>query len=1020
MAGEVTGKSGGSPAGGKVGAVMVLGAGISGMQSSLDLAESGFKVYLIEKSPTIGGVMAQLDKTFPTNDCSMCIMAPKLVATGRHPNIRIISNSEVTTVTGKAGDFEVTIRRHARYVDPTKCKACGTCSQNCPVTANDEYNEALKPRKAIYVKYAQAIPLVYTIDRDNCIGCGTCEGVCPAGAIKYDDKETEEVFHVGSIILSPGFGKFDALQKPEYGYGLYKNVITSLELERMLSATGPSGGVAIRPSDGDIPARVAFLQCVGSRDELVGAPYCSSVCCMYSMKEAIIAKEHAEGMDTTIFFMDIRAYGKEFEKYYNRAKDEYHIKFTRARVASIDEDPETRNLIVNYVDGNKAKKAEFDLVVLAIGYRPPEDAKRIAASMGVNLNKYGFAATSTFSPLDTNVKGIFVGGTFAGPRDIPETVANASGAAAKASEVVATERGKLVEKKVFPVEKTVSKADEPRIGVFICHCGINIGATVNVPEVVEYAKTLPNVVFADRNLYTCSQDTQEKIHLMIKEHNLNRVIVASCTPRTHEPLFQNTCREAGLNPYLFEFANIREHCSWVHMHDKAGATRKAKDLVRMATAKSRLQEPLYRSFLTVNQKGLVIGGGLSGLTAALGLAEQGFQVFLVEKEPELGGMMRRIHFLADPEEDPQKYLKTLIQKVQSHKRIKIFLGAKLKSVEGSVGDFKTIVESGGKEETIDHGIVIIAIGAQEYRPTEYLYGKNPHVMTQLELEERISKNNVEGKTFVIIQCVGARNKDWPNCSRICCTEALKNTLKLKEKVQDADVFILHKDIRSYGYHEELYRDARGKGVHFIHYDEENMPQVTEEGGKLRVELMDDILEKRVVIRPDNLILSAATRPATDTKDIAMLFKVSTTEDGFFFEAHMKLRPVEFATEGIFLAGLAHGPKLVDEAISQANAAVSRAMTILSQEKIELEAIKSFVVDEKCDGCAFCISTCPFNAITLVEYMRGGDVKKTVEVNDALCKGCGCCMATCPKEGIFVRGFSLEQLKAMVHAALEVN
>ena len=1004
----------------KVGAVMIVGGGISGMQSALDLAESGFKVIIVEKSPTIGGVMAQLDKTFPTNDCSMCIMAPKLVATGRHPNIRIISNAEVTKVEGKAGDFEATVAKHARFVDPVKCSGCGICSQYCPVRVEDEYNEELKSRKAIYISYAQAIPLVYTIDRDACIGCGTCEGVCPAKAIKYDDKDTEEVVYIGSIILSPGFGKFDALQKPEYGYGTFKNVITSMELERMLSATGPSGGVVIRPSDGDIPARVAFLQCVGSRDELVGAPYCSSVCCMYSMKEAIIAKEHAEGMDTTIFYMDIRAYGKEFEKYYIRAKDEYHIKFVRSRVASIEEDPETRNLIINYVENNKVKKAEFDVVVLAIGFRPPHDAKRIAALMGVSLNEYGFAATSTFRPLETNVPGIFVGGAFAGPRDIPETVANASGAAAKASEVVASERGKLVEKKEYPAEKQVTKEDEARIGVFVCHCGINIGATVNVPEVVEYAKTLPNVVVADRNLYTCSQDTQEKITRMIKEHNLNRIVVASCTPRTHEPLFQNTCREGGLNPYLFEMANIREHCSWVHMHDKPAATRKAKDMVRMAVAKSRLLEPLNKSFLTVKQKGLVIGGGISGMTAALGLAEQGVPVYLVEKEHELGGIMRMIHYLPDSKEDPQAYLRKLIQKVTSHPKVKLFLDAKLKSVDGSVGDFKTVVESGGKEETIEHGTVIIAIGAVEYKPTEYFYGKNPHVLTQLELEDKLSKSGFEGKSFAIIQCIGARNKDWPNCSRICCTEALKNTLKLKEKVPDAEIFIIHRDIRSYGYHEELYREARGKGVHFIHYDDENMPQVSEDGGRLKVEVKDSMLDKKVVIRPDRLVLSAATRPAADTKEIAMLFKVPTTADGFFLEAHMKLRPVDFATEGIFLAGLAHGPKLVDEAISQANAAVSRAMTILSQERIELEAIKSFVVDEKCDGCAFCISTCPFNAITLVEYMRGGDIKKTVEVNDALCKGCGCCMATCPKEGIFVRGFSLEQLKAMVHAALEVN
>ncbi|MCK4756965.1 MAG: CoB--CoM heterodisulfide reductase iron-sulfur subunit A family protein, partial [Thermoplasmata archaeon] len=620
----------------KVGAVLVIGGGISGMQSSLDLADSGYKVYLLDKSPSIGGTMAQLDKTFPTNDCSMCIMAPKLVSTGRHHNIETITYSEVKEVTGEPGNFKVIITNHARRVDLEKCTGCGVCAEKCPVEAIDEYNEGLSARESIYVQYPQAVPLVFTIDKDKCIGCGNCERYCKALAVEYDQEDVERELSVGSIIVSPGFKTADPNQRPAYGYGRFPNVMTSTEFERLLSATGPYLGTVLRPSDGEMPQKVAFLQCVGSRDEKCGKEYCSSVCCMYAIKEALIAQEHTPGLKSSIFFMDIRAFGKEFDDYYIRARDEHGVSFKRSRIAKVEEDFDTNDLILSYIEDGHLKKERFDLVVLSLGLDPPGSAKELSEKLGIELNDYGFCETGDYTPLETSRPGIYVSGAFSGPKDIPMTVADASGAAAKASALISSARYNLVTDKEFPEEKNVAN-ETPRIGVFVCKCGINIAASVDVPHAVEYSSTLPYVVYAEWNLYTCSQDTQEIIKDRIKEYDLNRVIVASCTPRTHEPLFQNTIREAGLNPHLFEMANIRDQCSWVHMHEPKKATEKALDLIRMAVAKSRFIEPLLRQDIDVVNKGLVIGGGVAGMTAALELAEQGFETYLVEKNKELGG-----------------------------------------------------------------------------------------------------------------------------------------------------------------------------------------------------------------------------------------------------------------------------------------------------------------------------------------------------------------------------------------------
>lgn len=1477
----------------KTGAVLVIGGGIGGMQASLDLVNSGFKVYLLDKKPNIGGVMAQLDKTFPTNDCSMCIMAPKLVEVGRNPNIELITWAELEKLEGEAGNFTATIRKHPEYIDPYKCTGCGLCAQSCPVELIDEYNEGLTFNNAISILYPQGVPADYIINRETpqcqgtcpvntdvrqyvnliadgkfkdavetvreknpfpsvcgrichhpceemckrgyvdeplairplkrfvadlelskgievklpkkkkkdkvaiigsgpggltaandlakmgytvtvfeklpvkggmlracvpnyrlpkdvldkeieaiermgvkiktnveitniddlrkdgfsailisvglqkgkqlpipgadlkgvfigipflmalnrgekpkigkkvlvigggnvaidvarscvrlgakevraaclesreempaheweikealeegiklhcrmgpkkilskngkvsgiecievksvfdeqgrfsptfhkgseftldydcdtvviaigqdadlsliegnkknkttrgtlvvdpftlatgkegvfaagdivngpasaieaigtgheaaisidrflkgedlrekrtllirtkperyleeelarkelekkmrpgmpkislkerigsfkeielgyteemavseaqrclscrrCLGCGLCEEVCEAEAIRYDQVEDLIKVDVGAIILSPGFDEFNPKTISEYGYGRFDNVVTSIEFERILSASGPYSGKVLRPGDGEIPKRIAWIQCVGSRDEVCGNGYCSSVCCTYAVKEAVIAKEHVgEFLKPTIFYMDMRTYGKDFDKYQKRAETEYGVRFVRSKVSLIEEIPNTKNLILTYEsDDGKIEHEEFELIVLSVGFNPPENAKELASKLGIRLNNYGYCDTDRLNPIQTTKDGIFVCGAFAGPKDIPETVMQASGAAANAESLLSKVRNTLVKVKKYPPEIDVS-GQQPRIGTFVCHCGINIGGFVDVPSVVEYAKTLPNVVYAEDNLFTCSDDTQRKIKEAIKEHNLNRVVVASCTPRTHEPLFQETIREAGLNKHLFEMANIRDQCSWIHMHEPKEATIKAKDLVRMAVAKARLIEPLPSLPLDVTQKGLVIGGGLAGMVSAIGIANQGYDVYLIEKEKELGGNLRSIYYTLEGN-DVQQYLRSLVEKVEKNPLIHIYKNTKIEKIEGFVGNYKTQIRNKKAEvKTLEHGVVIVATGGEQYKPTEYLYGENPNVISQRELEKRLVANpkipNLN--SIVMIQCVGSRDDEHPYCSRVCCSQAIKNALKLKETNPDVSVYILYRDVRTYGFREDYYRKAREVGITFIRYDEYDKPELIPQRESLKVAVKDSLLDYQLILDANLLVLSLGMEPRSDCEDVAEMLKIPLNDDRFFLEAHVKLRPVDFATEGVFLAGIAHSPKSIDETIAQANGAVSRACTIISKDKYLAEPTIAVVNEDLCSGCGTCESICSYEAIEIVEKLVGWVEKRKAHVKEAVCKGCGACAATCPSGAIEQKGFKSEQLLEMIDAALE--
>ncbi len=871
--------------------------------------------------------------------------------------------------------------------------------------------------------FSQAIPLVAYID-DSCLflkekKCDICRGVCQADAIDFNQTTERMEVQVGAVVLAYGIEPFDPKVKDEYGYGRIPNVVTSMDYERLLSSTGPYEGSVLRATDKKHPHKLAWIQCVGSRRVTPGDnSYCSGVCCTYTQKQVILTKDHHADADCTVFHNDIRSHGKDFERYFQRAEQLPGVRFIRSYASIVREIPETGNVVVRYATPDEGvREEEFEMVVLSVGLNPPVGHTQLADTFGIELNEHGFCRSPEDNPMRTSRPGVFVSGGFQGPTDIPESVFSASGAGSLCGEILDYRRGKLARDRVYPEERDVS-SEEPRIGVFVCHCGANIGSVVNVPSAVEYALTLPNVVYAQEQLFSCATNSAKEITDMAREKGLNRVVISACSPRTLEPLFRDTVREAGLNQYYCEMANIREHCSWVHSKQKEEATRKAKDIIRMSVARARHLKPLQEFDLPVNKTALVVGGGIAGMTCALSIAAQGHEVYLVEKAKELGGTARRIQNTLEGMH-VASHVEGLVRKVYADPRIHVAHEATITDVSGYVGNFVTTVRSEGRILPIRHGATVLAIGADVYRPAEYLYGENSQVYTHLELEEAIARGEEsvhQAESLVMIQCVGCRNQDRNYCSRICCSHAVKNALSLKTINPDMRIYILFRDMRTYGLREDYYRQASEKEVRFIRFEPEDPPQVeaVTDGGRsfVRVTVADPILGQRLELDADVLSLGAAVIPSASTLEMAGLFKVTLSPDGFFKEAHVKLKPVEFASDGVFLCGMAHYPKHITETINQAYGAAGRVLTLLSRDTVVASGSVCEVNENDCVSCGACITACSYGAIEFIETEKG----RKAWVNPILCKGDGVCNAKCPTNAIFLKHFTDEELLGQIDAA----
>ncbi|MFX1391755.1 MAG: FAD-dependent oxidoreductase, partial [Promethearchaeota archaeon] len=821
--------------------------------------------------------------------------------------------------------------------------------------------------------------------------------------------------------------------------GSSPHVLSSLQFERLLSANGPTGGQIIRLDDKKHPESIAFIQCVGSRDfhHPRCKKYCSAICCMNSAKEAIVVKEHDPNIECFIFNTEIRAKGKNFYEFIEKSKNEYNVKYVNGYVSNIKENLDNGKLKLYYEDIDKGKVGTFevDIAILASALSPIPSYYKFIRQLGVGCNDLGYIREEDIILLEK--KNIFITGYSRKPNDIQMAVAEGSACAAKISEKFYLARFQNIKKVIYPPEIPVRLEDEPRVGILVCRCGINIGGIVNVSEVVDYVSKLPYVIHVEENMYSCSSDSQERIKELIIQYNLNRFIVASCTPRTHEQLFKNTLREVGLNPYLFELVNIRNQDSWVHQNEPKKATKKACDLIRMHLAKVINLKPLEPIRVRVKKSTLIIGGGITGITAAHNLANQGFEVYLLDKKSSLGGAALEfidLYYIPITKNEILKQINYLKNKSNVH----ILLNTEVIDVHGYIGNYQVKVKNfqdNSKEQKLNIGTIIVATGTKQINTIKWkdISERYPnHIFTQTEFTA-INHADIPGfKDATIILCVDQRRNEFntgesikPYCSNICCGVALKNIEKLLNINPDAHIHVLYREFQFSDLNaENLWRNFRKKAT-YEKYHSINDIKIIDKNSRFHIKYKNTSVQTDIEFYSDLLIFATPNVPADDTEKLAKLLKVTTNKDGFFLEADAKLRPIDFATEGIFLCGGAHWPKWIGESIIQAYGAAGRAAIIMAKGEIETESITCYINEEKCIGCGKCIEVCVYNAIEFYESCKSMGLYSNINLRKsriikALCKGCGACVVECSVGAIDQNHYSKFQISKMIDLLTDID